>query len=146
MAPPLPGLKRSSEPAASTGGGFLKRSLSLKTLIALAVIVVAIISGCTENYGQPMKGNLPRLTVITAMTDPAYLNKGIILEGTILSQCQASGCWFFLEDHTGRILVDLAPNNFTLTMNKVSRKVTVKGTLAKAESQIKLIGKEVTIH
>jgi uncharacterized protein YdeI (BOF family) len=118
----------------------------MKALMALTVIMVAVIAGCTEKYGQPMTGDLPRITVMSALTDHAYLNKGVILEGTILTQCQASGCWFFLKDDTGRILIDLAPSNFTLPLNKVGKKVTVKGILTASEGQTKIIGKEVTIH
>ena len=124
----------------------VERCLSMKALIALTIIIVAIAAGCTENYGQPMPGDLPRITVMSALTDHSFLNKGVIIEGTILTQCQASGCWFFLKDDTGRILINLAPNNFTLPTNKVGKKATVKGILSEAEGQITIIGKEVTIH
>jgi uncharacterized protein YdeI (BOF family) len=118
----------------------------MKTLIAITVLMLALIAGCTEKYGQPMNGNLPRITVMSALTDHSFLNKGVIIEGIILTQCQASGCWFFLKDDTGRILVNLAPNNFTLPTNRVGKKATVKGILSAAEGEITIIGKEVTIH
>jgi hypothetical protein len=124
----------------------VERCLSMKTRIALSVIMVALVIGCTENYGQPMTGELPRITVMSALTDHSLVNQGVIIEGIILTQCQASGCWFFLKDETGRILIDLAPSNFTITANRVGKKAMVKGIVSEAEGQIKIIGKEVTIH
>ncbi len=118
----------------------------MKALIALTIIMVAVIAGCTEKYGEPMTGDLPRISVMSALTDHSFLNRGVILEGTILTQCQASGCWFFLKDDTGRILINLAPSNFTLPINKVGKKVTVKGIVSATEGQISIIAKEVTIH
>ncbi len=118
----------------------------MKALIACTLILVALLAGCTEKYGQPVPGDLPRISVMSALTDHSFLNRGVILEGTILSQCQASGCWFFLKDDTGRILVNLLPSNFTLPINKVGKKVTVKGVVSEAEGQITLIGQEVTIR
>jgi hypothetical protein len=118
----------------------------MKGLIAITVLMLAVIAGCTEKYGQPMKEDLPRITIMSAITDHSFLNKAVIVEGTILTQCQASGCWFFLKDDTGRILINLAPNNFTIPANRVGKKATVKGILSEAEGQITIIGKEVTIH
>jgi hypothetical protein len=118
----------------------------MKTLIVITVLMLALIAGCTEKYGEPMKGDLPRITVMSALTDHTFLNQGVIIEGTILTQCQTSGCWFFLKDDTGRIFINLAPNNFTLPVNRVGKKATVKGILSEAEGQITIIGKEVTIH
>jgi hypothetical protein len=123
-----------------------KDAWPMKALIVLTVIMVAIIAGCTEEYGQPMNGDLPRITVMSALTDHSFLNKGVIIEGIILTQCQASGCWFFLEDNTGRILINLAPSNFSITANRVGKKAIVKGMVSEAEGQITIIGKEVTIH
>lgn len=117
----------------------------MKACIALTVIMVALVAGCTEKYGQPMTGKLPRITVMNALTDHSLVNQGVIIEGTILTQCQASGCWFFLKDATGRILIDLAPSNFVITANRVGKKAIVKGVVSETEGQIKIIGKEVTI-
>ena len=118
----------------------------MKALIALTVIMVALVAGCTEKYGQPMNGNLPRITVMSALTDRSFIDQGVIIEGIILTQCQASGCWFFLKDETGRILIDLAPSNLAISVNRVGKKAIVKGIVSEAEGQIKIIGKEVTIH
>jgi hypothetical protein len=119
----------------------------MKALIVLTIIMVALFAGCTnEKYGQPMNGELPHITVMSALTDHSFLNKGVVIEGIILTQCQASGCWFFLKDDTGRVLINLAPSNFVITANRVGKKVTVKGIVSEAEGQITIIGKEVTIH
>jgi hypothetical protein len=119
----------------------------MKALITNIVILVALVAGCTdEKYGQPMKGDLPRITVMSALTDHSLVNKGVAIDGIILTQCQASGCWFFLKDETGRILIDLAPSNLAISVNRVGKKATVKGIISEAEGQIKIIGKEVTIH
>ncbi len=120
--------------------------MTMKALIALAVILAALTAGCTEKYGQPMTGELPRVTVIRALTDHALLNRGVVIEGVILTQCQASGCWFFLKDDTGRIFVNLAPSHFTLPLNKVGKQATVQGMVTAAEGEVSLVAKEVILH
>lgn len=118
----------------------------MKALIALAIILAVLTAGCTEKYGQPLPGDLPRVTVMRALTDHVLHNQGVLLEGVILTQCQASGCWFFLEDDTGRIFVNLAPSNFTLPLNKVGKRASVKGIVTTAEGEISIVAKEVTLH
>ncbi len=117
----------------------------MKVLMA-GIVIMAVLAGCSEQYGQPMSGDLPRITAMQALTDRSFLNRTVVLEGTILTQCQASGCWFFLEDKTGRILVNLAPSNFTLPVSRVGRKVLVKGIVSETEGGITIVGKEVTVH
>lgn len=78
-----------------------------------------------------------------ALTDQSLRSKEVNIQGTILAQC-SSGCWFFLKDDTGQILVDLAPNHFTIPM-KSGKKVIVRGTLSEGKGSVKIIGKSVEI-
>lgn len=77
------------------------------------------------------------------MTDQSLKNKEVNIQGSILIEC-SSGCWFFLKDGTGHILIDLAPNNFTIPM-KVGKKARVSGTLTGESGEPKIIAKSVEI-
>ncbi|MEW6676214.1 MAG: hypothetical protein AB1348_09495 [Nitrospirota bacterium] len=58
---------------------------------------------------------LPFVKVKEVYLNPALQGKVVNLEGEIVSQCFSAGCWFFLKDETGAILIDLAPSNLSIT-------------------------------
>jgi hypothetical protein len=117
----------------------------MKELVLLFVFpLMMMLSGCSENYGESIDRSLPRITVIKALTDRTLMSKEINMEGSILAQCEMTGCWFFLQDETGRILVDLAPSHFTIP-SKTGKKVFVSGKLSEEGGSVKLIGKAVEI-
>lgn len=86
----------------------------------------------TEKYGN-VSSNLPDITVKDAILNDLYLNKEVKLEGKIVTQCAASGCWFFLKDDTGQILVDLKPLNLGLPQ-RTGKRAIVNGVIIKEPS------------
>ncbi len=84
----------------------------------------------------------------------AYSSKGVAIEGNITSECPMRGCKLKVNDTTGDLLVDLAPNNFTIPLNLVGHKAKVYGNVTIADNSTKLnvkpgnpylIGKRVEI-
>jgi uncharacterized protein YdeI (BOF family) len=70
-----------------------------------------------------------------------YSGKDVIVEGKIVNECGA-GCWFNLQDDTGVIYVDLAPNNMYIPQ-KVGSKATVHGVVAERNGVVYIIGNKV---
>lgn len=99
----------------------------------ICVFLFSIIFACTnEKYGT-ISSNLPQISVKDAMLNSSYLNREVKLEGKIVTQCAASGCWFFLKDDTGQILVDLKPLNLGL-QQRTGKTAIVTGMLIKESS------------
>ena len=118
--------------------------VDLMKALALLSILVLLLSGCTEKFGQPVDPNAPKATVMKIMTDESLDSKAVNVEGTILVECEA-GCWFFLQDDTGHILIDLAPNGFTIPM-KVGKRALVTGAVSREKDDVKVIAKAVEIY
>ena len=94
----------------------IKRSL-LVFLVALGIIIFVGIAGCTSAIGTgapTIKTPANIVSIGDIIKNPAaYNGTTVIVKGKITNEC-GSGCWFMLEDGTGLIYVDLAPNNFAI--------------------------------
>jgi len=124
----------------------LRRSAGWRNLFLLLLLsnLVLWFSGCTERYGESIRGTAPVVKVAEALADPSMEKKPVILEGTILTQCRASGCWFFLKDSTGYVLVDLAPRNFKIPPS-MGKKARVEGLITVEKGQVKIQARGVEI-
>jgi uncharacterized protein YdeI (BOF family) len=71
----------------------------------------------------------------------ALIGKEVIMEGKIVQECGA-GCWFNLQDSTGIVYVDLAPNNIVIPQ-KVGSKAKVYGKVDKRSGVTYIIGSKV---
>ena len=112
----------------------MKISKNIKLIGVLVIILFVIfgITGCNSNssnnsekYGVDIteKGVVNTKDILS--TPDEYLGQTVRLEGTIVRECP-SGCWFFLEDETGTIYVDINPSGLSIPP-KVWKKVAVEG-------------------
>ena len=120
-------------------------------LIGVLVIVLFIIfslTGCNSNssnnsekYGVDItKKEVTNIKDILANPDK-YFDQTVRLEGKIVRECP-TGCWFFLEDETGTIYVDINPSGLSIPP-KVGKKVVVEGVPTNKNGGIIIIGKGV---
>ena len=114
--------------------------------------MVVSMAGCSGNSGGNSNKNSERYGVdITEkevtnikniLTNPdEYLDQTVRLEGKIVRECP-SGCWFYLEDETGTVYVDINPSGLSIPP-KVGKKVTVEGVPTKINNGVSIIGKGV---
>ena len=106
------------------------------------------ISGCNGNSGDNSERygvNISEKEVVSVKdiySNPnEYLNQTVRLEGEIVREC-SSGCWFFLEDKTGTIYVDINPSGLSIPP-KVGKKVVVEGVPENRNGRITINGKGV---
>jgi uncharacterized protein YdeI (BOF family) len=114
--------------------------------ITFAFVLTALIitAGCTSASIEERPGNnLPSTVKIgDILENPALYNSTTVLvSGKVVNECGA-GCWFFLDDGSGTIYVDLLPNNFAIPP-MVGSKVTVEGTVLVEGSDISILGSSV---
>jgi len=130
----------------------MRKTKNIRLIAALLIILLVVlgVSGCSssisssdnsERYGV----NITEKKVVNVKdiyTNPnEYLNQTIRLEGEIVREC-GSGCWFFLEDKTGTIYVDINPSGLSIPP-KVGKKVVVEGVPENKNGRISIVGKGV---
>lgn len=117
----------------------------MKRLILLAALSCLLAACSSEKYGSGADSTVPAITVKDVYLDPSARNRPVSLEGIIIGQCGSPDkCWFFLQDDTGRVFVNLKPSGFSLPA-AIGRKVKVTGIIQgdKREPQIVAQGVEV---
>jgi uncharacterized protein YdeI (BOF family) len=124
------------------------KNIRLIGVLLIILLVILGVSGCSgnssansERYGV----NITEKKVVSVKdiySNPnEYLNQTIRLEGEIVREC-SSGCWFFLEDKTGTIYVDINPSGLSIPP-KVGKKVVVEGVPENKNGRISIVGKGV---
>ena len=108
----------------------------LRYLPLLCVIIVIIVSvaftGCTSLEGTSQAPASQETSTVVSIGEiiknpSVYNSTDVLVHGKILSEC-GSGCWFILDDGTGTLYVDLAPNNFVIPQIS-GTPVAVQGTI-----------------
>lgn len=97
-------------------------------------------------YGQAISSNSV-ITIKELQSDKnKYLGKTVKIEGTITEVCQQMGCWFYVNDGTGTIYVDLGmKGNFTIPKNSAKSHVIVEGTVKYDNEALLITGSGVKI-
>jgi len=114
-------------------------------MIILILSIFFNTSCANEKYGGEIDPKSPLVTVKDIYLNKDLLNKKVNLEGIIITQCQASGCWFFLKDSTGQIFINLAPKGFTLPP-KTGKKAKVTGFVSNMGDNRVIIAEAVEIY
>lgn len=124
------------------------KNIKLIGVILIIILIILSISGCSSNSSNNSEKygvNITEKGVVSVKeiyTNPdKYLNQTIRLEGEIVREC-GSGCWFFLEDETGSIYVDINPSGLSIPP-KVGKKVVVEGVPENKNGRISINGKGV---
>lgn len=132
-------------------GRWIVAAVSLAVLTAAALSLAGCNHGVNEgtggssgeassSLGEPVKGDLP--TVCAALTADK-LGQTVAVEGEIVQQCPASGCWFRVKDDAGEVFVDLAPAKLRLTKDRVGQHARVTGRVVKLGGQYRLEAQHV---
>ncbi len=83
----------------------MKKILALSALILVVGLGAAFVAlRSAEVHGAPFR--VPTLTPLAEViaSPVAHLGADLRVEGRITRQCPSSGCWFFLDDGSGRQL------------------------------------------
>lgn len=126
---------------------FLSGARSL-VLLSVGTFVLTGCSGNTDKgtgvstaadpavLGEPVKGEVP--TVCANCLTDEKLGETIVVQGKVIKQCPASGCWFQLKDDAGEVFVDLSPAKLLLQDDRVGQQAKVTGRVAKLGGQFRI--------
>lgn len=118
--------------------------------IALITALGIGMSGCGDqnsspepvsSMGQPPEENVP-LQAVESIDDDD-VGKTLAVEGEIVKQCPAVGCWFVVKDESGEVFVDLNPAGLHLERKRVGQKAYVTGRVVKQGRQFRLEAQHV---
>lgn len=101
-------------------------------------------SGGGEKYGAGVDPDAQKVQVKEMFLRPDLMGKKVTLEGRIASQCASNGCWFYLQDETGQVYIDLSRNGFALP-SLPNKKAIASGTVAKSQQALLLIATGVEV-
>jgi len=125
-----------------------RKNIKLIGVLLIIILIILGISGCSGNSSENSQKYGVDVTEkeVTSVKDilgnsDEYFDKTIRLEGKIVRECP-SGCWFFLEDETGTIYVDINPSGLSIPP-KVGKKVVVEGVPENKNGRISINGKGV---
>lgn len=117
-----------------------------RILMVFLLVLFAAIAGCSaEQYGSGIDKGSPILKVKDIFLDRNVIGRAITLEGKISSQCGSNGCWFVLQDDTGQIFINLAPNSMTLPP-RMNKAVKVSGVVYPVQGELQVIAKGVEVR
>ncbi len=118
----------------------------LEKSVLLAALLLMAAAGCV---GAPTP--VPPPTGISSTTpvtvrqlldgSERYAGQTLTLTGTIILEC-SEGCWFFLDDGTGKIYVDLKPAGLTIPQ-KVGSRIVLCGKAKGTGGNLQIQGEEV---
>ena len=114
-------------------------------LLTTFLLVSLVLAGCGgETYGSGVDRDAPKVQVRDVFLKQELLGKKVTLEGKIVSQCQSNGCWFYLQDETGQIYIDLAKSQLTLP-SRPGKLALASGTVAMSKQSYMLVATGVEV-
>ena len=117
-----------------------------KLIYSLLLMIIIFTTACAaEKYGSGINPDAPKVQIKDIMLNPTLLGKTVNIEGIIITQCQSNGCWFFLNDGTGQIFIDLAPKGFSIPP-RTGKKAKVTGVIQQNQQFFQIVAHGVEIY
>ena len=98
----------------------------MKELLALTLLL--LLNGCSRSPGL-LGAFAPGPVLSIGAVRSAATAQAVNVKGTLVEKCPVAGCWFYLQDESGRIKVDTKTAGFVVLDVPVGTKVEVSGTV-----------------
>lgn len=117
--------------------------------LLVAILYLAACGAKTESFGSPPAENATKTSISSILVNPKdYLDKEVVVEGAITSECPAGG-WINVRDANGStIYVEMHGSGFEPIPQRVGKNTVVKGVVYQKEGATKetiLLGKGLII-
>ncbi|MDA1192950.1 MAG: DUF4920 domain-containing protein [Candidatus Poribacteria bacterium] len=121
----------------------------------LAVVMIAAMltsTGCqpkSDAFGEAISVNeVTKISDILSHPED-YHDKVVRLEGSVGEVCQSMACWFYLQDDTAQILIDLEMrvDSYSIPKGSQGKTAVVQGRVQFDENApVRVIGLGNTLH
>ncbi len=118
--------------------------LKLTVAVLCAVLALAVCACNTPPAPTTLATGKPATaTTVRELMDHSadYADRTVNVTGTIVIECP-EGCWFFLDDGTGKLYIDLQPAGLSIPQ-KIGSRVTLSGKLTGSGGNLKFLGEDV---
>lgn len=120
----------------------------INNIVFAGVVMLALsIVGCAgqgKDFGAAIT-ETETIPIKNILAKPEqFANQVVRVEGKITDECPAGG-WFFLQDETGVIYVNLHPSYFAIPQ-AIGRRAVAQGRVRIEGTQIEIIGKGVRLE
>lgn len=94
-----------------------------------------------SHYGAAFAADTPVVKMAEAYADAdRHMDGAVVMEGRITRQCPSSGCWFYLDDASGKqVKIELGHMGIKFPQ-WVGKSVRVEGRLLKNKDELELVG------
>jgi len=79
------------------------------------------------------------------LLDPSFHGRTVNIQGRITTQCASEGCWLFLADATGQVMVNMKPKGFSVPP-MYGREALITGTVHQSRDGVMLLAEGVEIR
>lgn len=119
-----------------------------------AVLVVGFVTaGCgrsgEKTFGKEISVE-EKTSIGEILKEPAKFHGQVVrVEGTVDEVCQSMGCWFYLKDETGRMMIDLEmrPDSFDVPKNSSGKLAVVEGKVKyDGSAPVRIVGIGTTLQ
>ncbi|MFZ5775568.1 MAG: hypothetical protein ACOY3Z_08810 [Thermodesulfobacteriota bacterium] len=112
----------------------------------IAALVTSLLAGCSssEQYGAGVNKQVGSVAIKAILIDPGYNGRLVNIKGRVSTQCSSSGCWLFLDDGTGQVLVNMSPKGFSVPP-RYGKEAVVTGLVRQSLEGVMLIADGVEI-
>jgi hypothetical protein len=127
----------------------MKHLYAIAATVLLALCVIAC-GKSIETYGETPDEKAAKTPISAILFSPKqYLDKEVVIEGTISSECPTGG-WINVQDASGHtIYVEFHGAEFAPIPQRAGSPVVVKGVVFQSEAErkeVQLLGKGVVIR
>ncbi len=112
----------------------------------LLIAVLSLVAACgviAPPTPTPTAVPTPAAVTVRQLIDSGekFTGHKVAMTGTVILEC-TSGCWFFLDDGTGKIYIDLATAGLHIPQ-KVGSRVTLRGDIVGSGGNLHIAAEEV---
>jgi hypothetical protein len=117
--------------------------LGLCFLIIIAGVAILVVTLRGSNHFGAAFVEAPKVAVRDLVKNPTeFLGKQVIIEGDVIDQCPATGCFFYFDDGGQRLKVELSDLAQSLPQ-RTGAKARVEGQLVPYGSSYQFLGSAV---
>lgn len=120
-----------------------RTTFAVATATVLALVLIVAGCGGKKTYGEPVSV-AEKTSVTDILKDPsAWKGKTVRVEGKVDEVCQTMGCWFYLVDGSGRIMIDLEmrPDSYSVPKGAAGKRAVVQGRVKyDGTSPVRIVG------